>query len=135
MPNFAWNENLSVNVKEFDEHHKKLIDLINQLHDAMGQGKGQMELYSIFDKLIAYTRMHFASEERLMAKLGYPALAAHHALHEALTQKVVDYQAEFKKGQLGVSLKVSVFLKDWLTSHIMKEDKQYSSFFKSKAIE
>jgi hemerythrin len=35
MPIIEWADALSVNVKEIDDQHKRLIDLINNLHDAM----------------------------------------------------------------------------------------------------
>ena len=34
MPIMKWNNELSVNIKEIDDQHKRLIDLINILHDA-----------------------------------------------------------------------------------------------------
>jgi hemerythrin len=41
MPLFAWDESLSVGYEPIDEQHKRLIALINKLHDAMIEGKGQ----------------------------------------------------------------------------------------------
>lgn len=40
MPLMTWNDNeFSVNIKELDTHHKRLFDLVNDLHDTMKQGK------------------------------------------------------------------------------------------------
>jgi hemerythrin len=134
MAVITWNETLSVGVKTFDQEHKRLIDLINQLHDAMGQGKGQEELDGIISQLIDYTRIHFANEEKVMNKYAYPRATTQHAAHEVLSKKVVDFQKELKSGKVGLSLQVSSFLKSWLTDHILKEDKQYSAFFKEKGV-
>jgi hemerythrin len=40
MALITWNDGYSVKVKQFDDQHKKLIDMVNELHDAMGIGKG-----------------------------------------------------------------------------------------------
>ena len=36
-----WNDSFSVNVAVIDQQHKKLVDMINDLNDAMKQGKGK----------------------------------------------------------------------------------------------
>jgi hemerythrin len=36
-----WNEFYAVNIKEIDYQHKKLIELINQMNNAMKAGKGK----------------------------------------------------------------------------------------------
>ena len=41
MSFIEWDEKYSVQVKEIDEQHQKLIGLINTLHDAMRDGKGR----------------------------------------------------------------------------------------------
>jgi hemerythrin len=40
MALIQWNDGLSVNVVEIDRQHQKLIGMINDLNDAMRQGKG-----------------------------------------------------------------------------------------------
>lgn len=40
MPLIQWNESLSVGVVEIDRQHRKLVELINDLNNAMRQGKG-----------------------------------------------------------------------------------------------
>ena len=134
MPIFKWDDSFSVGIKEFDGHHKKLMDLINQLHDAMAQGKGQVELEVILAELVNYTHTHFASEERAMVQYGLPRMAIHKAAHDALTKKVLDFQKQFKEGKLGLTIQVISFLKEWLTDHIMKEDKLYGAFFHEKGL-
>jgi len=37
----TWDQSYSVSVRRMDEQHQKLFALINALHDAMRQGKGQ----------------------------------------------------------------------------------------------
>ena len=37
-----WSNSLSVNVVEIDKQHHKLVDMINELNDAMRREKGRM---------------------------------------------------------------------------------------------
>jgi hemerythrin len=129
MAVFTWSDQFSVGVKEFDDHHKQLVSLINQLHDAMSQGQGQNQLAVILKKLIDYTRFHFAAEEKLMTQYKYPAGSEQRLQHDALTKQVLKLQAEFASGKIGMSIAVIEFLKDWLTNHILKTDKAYRAFF------
>lgn len=41
MPIIQWNDSLPVGVDAMDLQHKKLVNLINQLFDAMKEGKGK----------------------------------------------------------------------------------------------
>ena len=36
-----WSEEISVGVEELDEQHKVLVNLINDLHDAMQERRSQ----------------------------------------------------------------------------------------------
>ena len=129
-----WSSALSVNVKLFDDQHKKLVNMVNQLHDAMKVGKGSEVLGPIFNSLISYTASHFADEERLMQQNGYPDLAKHKAEHTKLTSQVLDLQKQYQANKTALSMPVMSFLKDWLANHIQGEDKKYGPFFNGKGV-
>jgi len=134
MAFFTWEEKYSVGKREFDEHHKRLFTMINQLYDAMHDGRGQQELQSVLTKLFDYTVFHFSSEEKLLLQNGYPEYQKQLAQHEAFKSKVTEYRTKVEKGQVGTSLQVATFLKDWLLNHILVEDKKYEAFLKAKGI-
>jgi hemerythrin len=129
-----WNDNLSVKVTEFDEQHKKLIGMVNNLHSAMGAGKSREIMDSVLTGLVDYTVNHFAAEEKLMQMYGYPSFAKHKAEHDALTKQVSDIVSKFKEGKSVVTIELMNFLKDWLTKHIQGTDKQYGPFMNSKNV-
>jgi hypothetical protein len=56
MPLMEWNASLSTGITVFDNDHKKLVALINELYDAVSAGKGQDAMGKILDALIDYTR-------------------------------------------------------------------------------
>ena len=134
MPLITWSETYSVKLKELDAQHQKLIALINELFDAMSQGRGKEVIAGTLGGLIEYTRTHFATEERLMSSSGYPGYLKHKGEHEAFTQKVTEFQGQYLSGQVALTVQVMTFLKEWLTNHILGTDKKYVSFFISKGI-
>lgn len=134
MALIIWNEQLSVNVKEMNQHHEKLVNLINDLHDAMRVGKSKEILSDILAKLLDYTRFHFTAEEDFMQKYGYPGLDQQKAQHQHFIKKIQDFQSDLNEGKLMLSMEIMNFLKDWLVKHIEAEDKKYGPFFNEKGL-
>ena len=123
-----WSDKLSVNISLFDNEHKKLIALINNLHDAMSRGAGHAVLEKMLGELADYTVKHFKEEEEAMQKYTFPGLAEHKKEHEAFVSKVADTQSQYKKGAITLTVPVFSFLTSWLQNHIMKMDAGYSDF-------
>lgn len=134
MALMAWNTTLSVKVKQFDDQHMKLVDMVNDLHDAMKEGKGNVVLGKILNGLISYTATHFAAEEKLMAQHAYPDAVAHKREHENLVKQVVELQNNFKAGKAILTLDVMMFLKGWLVKHIQGDDRKYGIYLNSKGV-
>lgn len=130
MPLFTWNDSYSVSVQQFDDQHKVLFNLINDLHDAMTQGKGRDRIGQTLNTLISYTRGHFSAEEAALRKASYPNYAAHKKEHDALTTRVLEFENTFRAGTSNVTVELMGFLRDWLTDHILKNDKQYAPYLK-----
>ncbi|MCL5063036.1 MAG: bacteriohemerythrin [Nitrospiraceae bacterium] len=134
MALMSWSDNLSVNIKEIDEQHKKLVGMVNDLHDAMKMGKGNDVTGKILTGLIQYVGTHFATEERLMKTHNYPDFVKHKAEHDNLTKKAIELQKQHQEGKSVLTIELMSFLKDWLSNHIMGRDKAYSPFFNGKGI-
>jgi len=129
MPLINWTNDFSVNVAEIDQQHKKLVGMINELHDAMRAGKGKDIIGSIINNLIDYARVHFGTEEKYFAQFGYPETEVHKMEHAGFIKKTLDFNNGFKQGKIGLTIEVMNFLSDWLKNHILKTDKRYSKFF------
>ncbi len=133
MSIITWDNQLSVGIMDIDQQHKRLVGMVNQLHDAMGAGQGKQVLQQLLGSLITYTAVHFKAEEKLMQQHGYAGFAEHKRQHDELTAKVVSLQKRFESGQTMITLEVMNFLKDWLKGHILGSDKQYAAVL-SKAM-
>jgi len=128
MALMAWNSTLSVNIVQFDEQHMELVNMVNELYDAMKAGNGQAVLGRIIDELISYTSTHFNDEEQHMTTHSYPEIAEHRSEHERLVKQVIELQQQFSSGQAVLTLDVMMFLKDWLMKHIQGDDKKYGAY-------
>jgi len=134
MALFKWDETLSVKVRDFDNEHKKLVELVNSLHDNMKLGKGKESVSRVLDELIKYTGTHFRHEEMVMQANNYPGYLVHKAEHEKLVKQVLDFKQKFDAGSVSLSISIINFLQDWVKNHILKIDKQYSDFLNSKGV-
>jgi len=131
---FEWKQEYSVGIGTIDAQHQNLFATARELFAAMGSGQGKTVTGRILDRLIQYTAHHFAHEERLMQQHNYPDFATHKAEHDALTQKVVAFQADFAAGKVALSVQLMQFLKGWLEHHIKESDQAYSPYLKSRAV-
>ena len=129
-----WSDELSVKITEIDTQHQRLIDLINNLHDAMLAKQGKQIVSQIIDELAAYTVYHFQTEEKYMQKFAYPKFLAHKKEHESFVTKVESFQKDYEAGKLGLSLEIMSFLRDWVTNHIKGTDMQYIDTFKNNGL-
>jgi hemerythrin len=134
MALLAWKKDYSVKVRQFDDQHRKLIDMVNKLHEAMKLGKGSQVVNDVLSSLAAYTQTHFSDEERLMLYNGYPGYLDHKKKHDQLVSRVRDFQRQVEIGEATVSLGLMNFLKDWLLQHIQVVDMQYGPYLNGKGI-
>lgn len=129
MSFIAWNDRLSVGVKQLDDDHHKLIDLMNELYDAIQAGHAKEKIGDIIDRLVAYSREHFAHEESLFAQTAYSEGAAHKKEHDNMLRWATKIRREYGEGQLAApALEVMNQLKDWFYDHINGTDKKYGPY-------
>ena len=134
MSLLAWSNMFSVGVKVIDDQHRKLLDLANKLNDEMAAGHGKEVLGKILADLIAYTQYHFDTEHKLMAEHQYSASAGHKEAHNQLVKQVAELKKKYDKGENVLTSEVMVFLRDWLTKHIMNTDKALGRELNQKGV-
>jgi hemerythrin-like metal-binding protein len=134
MALLTWSAEYSVGIKEIDNEHIKLVELINQLHDGMKAGKGREILGNILNELVKYTAFHFGHEEQLFDKYLYPDTILHKKQHKALVEQVLAYKESYDNGKSVITMDIMNFLKDWLINHIAGSDKKYTAYLNSKGV-
>ena len=128
MALYEWKDEYSVGVTRFDNHHKKLFDIVNRLHEMMKEGKGADVIEKVLRELVDYTRYHLTEEEKTMVRIGYSDITNHKRAHKIFTDQLNEAMVEVDKGRaIFVVIKLSSTIIDWLINHIFVIDKKYLS--------
>jgi len=130
----TWSDRYSVGISRIDEQHKRLLELINDLHAAMLVKEGELVLSKILDGLAAYAVAHFATEETLMKKFSYPDYARHKAEHDRLMAQVTLLLEKSRTDATALTREVMTFLQRWLVGHIVNLDKKYSAHLNAAGV-
>ena len=131
MPRIEWDTSFSVNNDEIDAQHKTWIKALNTLHDSMISDEDEDTRKILIDSLeamISYTKYHFRFEEEYMRKINYSNLADHLKLHESFIAQIHKYDNDMQNGDLVLGTRIIKIMQEWLTEHILTEDKKYASF-------
>jgi len=134
MKFIEWKREYSVNIREIDDQHKKLIDMLNELFEAMHKGDSKILVRPVLEQMVDYAKSHFATEEKYFEQYDYPEVLAHVSEHKDFIAHVNKFIRDYKADKVGLSLDVMTFLKQWLASHILGSDKRYSSFLNYKGL-
>ncbi len=127
MSIISWSDKFSIGVEKIDEQHKALFSLINNLHSVITGVHPKQSISSSINDLISYTEYHFKEEEDYMFNTDYPKFEQHKKVHDELREQVVNFKLEFDEGR-GDAGKFVEFLYDWLTRHIMDQDKKIGKY-------
>jgi methyl-accepting chemotaxis protein len=106
-----------------DADHKMLVRYVNELNQAMIEGKGRDVVADVLNKLVQYTRDHFAREEVIWREGGLTSLAAHERTHAGLVEKVEQFRRDYLAGKATLTADLMAFLRDWLIAHVFRTDK------------
>lgn len=134
MGKLEWSADLDTGIEVIDKQHRRIVDYINELHDARTSGHKQEDVGKVIDELVDYTLSHFAFEESLQEEANYPFLKAHKKVHDLFVKRVGEYQERFKLGE-DVSEELNNLLVTWLFNHIKRDDADYVTAVKSNMAE
>jgi len=135
MSFFEWDASYSVGVATIDTQHRKLVELINTLFEAMRDKKTAQIIGDLVRQLSDYTIYHFKEEERLMEKASFSGLLLHKKEHARFIAKVRELEQKIDQGQANlIGFDLANFLKSWLKDHITGTDKNYGPVMRAAGI-
>jgi len=131
----AWNNGLSVGVDVLDNDHKKLLEIINKLSATVENNATKDVIEDIFHDLEQYSMIHFNREEAFLKQCGCEKLDEHADQHRMFSDKIPELKTKILSSQNSAIIEeVSVFLTDWLLTHIIDEDIPVITLFKDCGI-
>ena len=134
MSFLQWNDSLSVNVKEIDNQHAKLIELANNLHESLKAGQGNSIVRPLLFSLVEYVKIHFDTEEKCMIKYKYPGFEQHKQEHKTFSLEIMNFINKSKKGTPLLARKILMYLGGWYRKHIVENDKKFGIFLEEQNI-
>jgi hemerythrin-like metal-binding protein len=128
----------AIGVDRVDEQHQRLFELLNDLHDAMQEGKGRDVVGDTLEELEEYTYYHFDSEEDYMAECGFSrdcdgCFMAHQDAHRTFENEVSELREMYEEGNATVAMKTMRFLRSWLSEHVGDIDQQLGIYLEEGA--
>ena len=118
-----WTPEFAVGVREIDREHQNWFEILNRLHAAMLEGRGTQVLTSLFAEMTQYTLSHFAREEEFMKGVRYPEALEHTRQHEGLRRRTHAFVERFERGEVTMTIELSLFLAEWIRKHIITSDR------------
>ena len=134
MTLLTWNHACTVGVRAMDDQHGILMDTMNELRLALIRGAGREQVSEVLDRLIEFTRMHFSSEEQMLERNGFPALAAHRAEHQRLLAQILAASHRTEHGEELQVRPLLLFLRDWYLAHIDALDREYGPWLNERGV-
>jgi hemerythrin len=126
MALMEWTDSFSVGIPAMDQQHKQLIELINQMDEAVRVSIKNPVIRDVLKNLVQFATSHFENEEKLMREVGYAGLEGHCEVHRKLLRAVNDVMEKVKSGKLSATANLAAFLHFWLEKHIVGYDQQYA---------
>ncbi|WGS85461.1 bacteriohemerythrin [Methylomonas sp. UP202] len=126
MAILTWSNQLNVGIPSVDAQHRRLVEILNRLDEAVAVGDEPSAILDLVAALIDYTDYHFKHEEELMRAGNYAAddFELHCQQHRDFVATVVAEQQKAIAEPDRVSNALLEFLVGWLSSHILYADKK-----------
>ncbi len=127
-----WSHSYDLGIPESDRQHRKMVDLMNEVHVFSQGNRSNDAIASALDALIEFTAVHFKWEETFFDQHKYPESERHKSEHKKLINELRSHQKTIQFGNSSDIDKTLSLLNDWLLKHIEFSDKDYANFIAAK---
>lgn len=130
MYHLKWDDDeYGVGIKEIDDQHKKLIELIRRLLKSICYNKGDNRTVKVIDELIEYADVHFSLEEKYFRKFNYEFAKEHVKEHSRFREKMVELRESCSRDRSGTIFEAVNYLGHWFANHLNDSDRKYIKCF------
>jgi hemerythrin len=129
-----FDNNLLTHVEEIDKHNMKLVELLNNTHKLLKEGKKEEAIEFFKKELLVYAEYLLSEEEKFMEEIGYPELDKHRKVHEVFRREIYNLTSHVENGDSKAFREALALAWGWLYSHIAKTDKKFGIYAKEKGL-
>jgi len=126
MSTFQWDKNFETGLRDVDEQHLTLVNLMNRFSALLEGGSAAdiKVLERICEELAEYARYHFSEEQMFMDELGVDRRHSvrHSREHADFILDLARMRTEVVAGMPEAARHLLEFLVHWLTVHILGSD-------------
>jgi hemerythrin len=131
---FDWRDEFLIGDSVVDAQHRTFFEEVGQLRSALLASEPQAKFLEYYDAFGASIRTHFADEERLMERIGFPRLREHRFEHALLLTRVEEVRREIAAADCLLDCMLSSRnLMVMLVEHLLHEDMRIKAFLRSGA--
>ena len=128
-----WKPEMSVGVEAIDAQHQEIFRRAAAADEALQGDVPAEEVSRLVEFLVAYCETHFGYEQRLMAKVRYPAAQQHLPQHAWFVREVRRAQRDLASGAADeeVAMRLNELLLSWLVNHIATFDRALAEWLRA----
>ncbi|HRF43545.1 MAG TPA: hemerythrin family protein [Candidatus Competibacteraceae bacterium] len=122
--------NRKPNSKDIDAEHHIQLGLTQALCDAVSDDADPALIDEIIEQLVAYSDMHFMSEQLLMRLSSYPGYDSHALDHDALMERLESIKQQYSSfGEQPFTLPEAKAILAFLADHINTQDRRFIDYY------
>jgi hemerythrin len=114
MAYLDWNLAYDTGVPGIDYEHRRLVALLNEIHELIASGASADKIAGALADFHARAAAHFALEEKIMRDRNFPALPERRDTHYRLLDQVREIMEGYEVGSYGAGSNLPQTLREWL---------------------
>ncbi len=128
-----WDPSIEVGVARLDEDHRRLVSLLNYLENYHEMDVRSEAVALAIEHIREYASLHFRHEEAYMQSIDYPDMESHKQAHKQFKERTGALCIDVMNKKEGTPKAIYDFLFDWISRHILREDKKVRTFNEAKS--
>ncbi len=129
-----WDDSLLLGHEEIDNQHRSIFAQLEKLSQAVQAGSPESILEELAIFLFEYTRVHFATEDKVMVEYDYPRIEEQRQEHGEFSRVANDLKSRI--GLEGISREMAIEMSGklfrWVVQHIKNHDRDMVNYVKER---
>ena len=121
-----WSDDLSCGHPVIDAQHRRLVHAGAALVEQAQAGGTPRELLGKLAELVQHIEHHFAAEEAILARTGFPLSDEHRFHHEWLLAAARSLLERVRSGKADLAELVDFVCDDLIAGHVRREDRKFA---------